>query len=109
MLWNCCAGGGNEPDPHVSQSDESHAKSRCEQQERGSTHHSTREVALCVSGTWGDDESEAKHSQRGSCEGVKQRVQSGSTRRKVSEWTRDMGQDGLVPSRETVMARGDHS
>ena len=66
----CCgtvgAGGGNEPDPHVSQSDESHAKSRCEQQGRDSTHHSTREVALCVGGTQGDDESEGKHSQKGS-------------------------------------------
>ena len=35
-------------------------------------------------------------------EGVEERVQSGSTRRKVREW------DGLVPSRETVMARSDH-
>ena len=46
----CCetvdGGGGNEPDPHVSQSDESHAKSRSDQQERGSTHHFTKEVAL---------------------------------------------------------------
>ena len=60
------AGGGNEPDPRVSQSDESHAKSRCEQQERGGTHHSTREVALCVGGTRDDDESEAKHCRQGS-------------------------------------------
>ena len=56
----CCrtvgAGSGNEPDPHVSQSDESHAKSRCEQQEGDSTHHSTREVALCVSGKRGNGE-----------------------------------------------------
>ena len=36
--------------------------SRCEQPERGSTHQSTREVALCVGGTQGDDESGAKHS-----------------------------------------------
>ena len=35
---------------------ESHAMSRCEQPERGSTHHSTREAALCVGGTQGDDE-----------------------------------------------------
>ena len=65
----CCetvdAGGGNEPDPQATQSGESHAKSRCEQQERGSTHHSTKEVALCVGGTWGDDESEEMHSHRG--------------------------------------------
>ena len=27
----------------------------------GSTHHPTREVALCVGGTRGDDESEGKH------------------------------------------------
>ena len=45
---------------------ESHAMSRCEQPERGSTHHSTREAALCVGGTQGDDESDAKHSHRGS-------------------------------------------
>ena len=42
-------------------------------------------------------------------EGVEERVQSGSTRRKVREWTRDVGLDGLVPSRETVIASGDHS
>ena len=72
--------------PQVTQSDENYAKSRCKQQERGSTHHSTREVALCVGGTQGDDESE-------------ERVQSGNTRRKVRKRARDVGQDGLVPSR----------
>ena len=60
------AGGGNEPDPQETQSGESHAMSRCEQPERGSTHQSTGEAALCVGGTWGDDESDAKHSHRGS-------------------------------------------
>ena len=65
----CCgivSGNGNERDTHVSQSDESHAKRRCEQQERDSTHQSTREVALHVGGTKGYDESEGKHSQRNS-------------------------------------------
>ena len=66
----CCetvdGGGRNEPDPQETQSGESHAMSRCEQPERGSTHHSTREAALCVGGTRGDDESDAKHSHRGS-------------------------------------------
>ena len=87
----------------MSQSDESHAKSRCEQQERGGTHHSTQKAALCVGGTRGDDESEGKHNQRDPREGVEERVQSGSTRGKVREWARDVGQDGLVPSGETVM------
>ena len=64
----CCgtvdAGGGNEPDPQVTQSDGGHARSHCEQPERGSTHHSTREAALCVGGIRGDDESEEMHSRR---------------------------------------------
>ena len=66
----CCetvdGGGGNEPDPQETRSGERHAMSRCEQPERGSTHHSTRETALCVGGTRGDDESDAKHTHRGS-------------------------------------------
>ena len=39
-------------------------------------------------------------------EGVKERVQSGSTPR---ERARDEGQDGLVPSGEIVMASSNHS
>ena len=35
----------NVPDPQETQSDESHAENRCEQRERGSMHHSTKEVA----------------------------------------------------------------
>ena len=66
----CCetvdGGGGNESDPQETRSGESHAMSRCEQPERGSTHHSTREAALCVGGTRSDDESDAKHAHRGS-------------------------------------------
>ena len=58
--------GGNETDPQESQSGESHAMSRCEQPERGSTHHSTREASFCVGGTRGDDESDVKHTHRGS-------------------------------------------
>ena len=42
-------------------------------------------------------------------ERVKERVQNGSTHRKVREWARDVGQDGLVPSGETVMASSNHS
>ena len=65
----CCGtvdgGGGNEPDPQETQSGESHAMSRCEQPERGSTQQSTREAALCVGGTQGEDESGAKQSHRG--------------------------------------------
>ena len=57
MLWNSCAGSGNETDPRETQSGGSHAKSHYMQQERGSTHHSTRKVALCVGGTQVDDES----------------------------------------------------
>ena len=53
--------------------------------------------------------SHSDESQEDLREGVEERVQSGSTRRKVREWARDVGQDGLVPSRETVMARGNHS
>ena len=66
----CCeivdGGGGNEPDPQETRSGESHAMSRCEQPGRGSTHHSTREAAFCVVGTRGDDESDVKHTHRGS-------------------------------------------
>ena len=58
------AGGGNEPDPQETQSDESHVMSLCKQTDRGSTHHSTREAALCVGGIRGDDESEEMHGRR---------------------------------------------
>ena len=58
--------GGNEPDPQETRSGESHAMSRCEQPGLGSTHHSTREAAFCVGGTRGDDESDVKHTHRGS-------------------------------------------
>ena len=57
--------------------------------------------------TLGDDESDAKHPQR--IQRVKEKVQNGSTLKKVKEWARDVGQDGLVPSRETVMASSNHS
>ena len=55
-------------------------------------HHSSKDVALSVDGTLSDDESEESHSHKG--------FQSGSMRRKVREWARDVGQDGLVPSRD---------
>ena len=42
-------------------------------------------------------------------ERVKERVQNRSTLRKAREWARDVGQNGLVPSGETVMANSNHS
>ena len=96
----CCgtvdAGGGNEPDPQETQSGESHAMSRREQPERGSTHHSTREVALCVGGTGATTRVKGSTIKEDSREGVEERVHSGSTRKKVRESARDVGHDGLV-------------
>ena len=42
-------------------------------------------------------------------ERVKERVQNGSTHRKVREWAKVVGQDGLVPRGETVMASSNRS
>ena len=93
----------------MSQSDESHAKNRCEQQERGSTHHSTRKFPCAWAGPGATTRVKGSIVEEDPREAVKGRVQNGSTRRKVREWTRDMGQDGPVPSRETVMASSNHS
>ena len=99
------AGGGNEADPQEIQSGESHAISSCEQPERGSAHHSTRDWLPCAwvgpGATTRVMRSTATEDPR---ERVKERVQNGSTLRKVREGARDVGQDGLVPSRETVVA-----
>ena len=73
----CCetvdGGGGNEPDPHVSQSDESHAKSRCEQPGLPCAWAGPRATTRVMRSTAGEDPRER----------VKERVQNGSTHRKV--------------------------
>ena len=103
--------GGNELDPLVTQSHGGHARSRCEQLERGGTHHSTKEVALwCVGGTPGDDESDAKQSHRRILVKESKRESRTEARSgKSGSGPRDVGQDGLVPGGETVMASSNHS
>ena len=57
---------------------------------------------MCVGGTRDDDESDAKSKATEDLrERVKEKVQNGSTHRKVREWARDVGQEGLVPTGET--------
>ena len=85
----CCgtvdAGGGNEHDPQETQRGESHAMSRCEQPERGSTHHSTREAACAWAGTGATTRVKRFTIEENLRERVKERVQNGSTHRKVRE------------------------